>query len=145
MGGIGVFFPGTTGFATEENSPLNTPLVTNHKKPDYAQIGEYMAFVAAGGSKAAGLPFERPVNGAPALPEFTEPFGRIDLAGITLNLFGPGGLEGLNHLLTFGANARRGLSERRHQRARRCGERHTARRSRSTLRLAGDSAHDAGG
>ncbi len=103
VGGIGVFFPGTTGFATEENSPLNTPLVTNHKKPDYAQIGEYMAFVAAGGSTQAGLPFNGPVNGAPALPDFTEPFGRIDLAGITLNLFGPGGLEGLNHLLTFGA------------------------------------------
>jgi uncharacterized protein GlcG (DUF336 family) len=103
VGGIGVFFPGTTGFATEENSPLNTPLVTNHRKPDYAQIGEYMAFVAAGGSAKAGLPFNGPVNGAPALPNFTEPFGRIDLAGITLNVFGPGGLEGFNHLLTFGA------------------------------------------
>ena len=43
------------------------------------------------------------MNGAPALPDFTEPFGRIDLAGITLNLFGSGGLEGINHLLTFGA------------------------------------------
>ena len=35
-------------------------------------------------------------------PNFTEPFGRIDLAGITLNLFGSGGLEGTEHLLTFG-------------------------------------------
>ena len=103
VGGIGVFFPGTTGYATEENSPLNTPLLVDKKKPDYAQIGEYMAFVAAGGSKDAGLPMNGPINGAPAVPEFTEPFGRIDLAGITLNLFGPGGLEGLSHLLTFGA------------------------------------------
>ncbi len=103
VGGIGVFFPGTTGYATEENSPLNTPLLINKAKPDYAQIGEYMALVAAGGSAAAGLPTSGPVNGAPALPGFAEPFGRIDLAGITLNLFGPGGLEGLNHLLTFGA------------------------------------------
>ena len=103
VGGIGVFFPGTTGYATEENSPLNTPLLVDKKKPDYAQIGEYMAFVAAGGSKDAGLPMNGPINGAPALPDFTEPFGRIDLAGITLNLFGPGGLEGLNQLLTFGA------------------------------------------
>ncbi len=102
VGGIGVFFPGTTGYATEENSPLNTPLLVNNEKPDYAQIGEYMAFVAAGGSSQAGLPMSGPINGAPALPGFTEPFGRIDLAGITLNLFGPGGLEGLNHLLTFG-------------------------------------------
>ncbi len=102
VGGIGIFFPGTTGYATEENSPLNTPLLFDKKKPDFAQIGEYMALVAAGGSKDAGLPLSGPVNGAPALPDFTEPFGRIDLAGITLNLFGPGGLEGLNHLLTFG-------------------------------------------
>jgi uncharacterized protein GlcG (DUF336 family) len=103
VGGIGVFFPGTTGYATEENSPLNTPLLFDGKKPDYAQIGEYMALVAAGGSADAGLPMSGPVNGAPALPGFTEPFGRIDLAGITLNLFGPGGLEGLSHLLNFGA------------------------------------------
>ena len=103
VGGIGIFFPGTTGYATEENSPLNTPLLTDSKKPDFTQIAEYMAFVAAGGSKVAGVPFNGPVNGAPALPDFTEPFGRIDLAGITLNLFGSGGLEGINHLLTFGA------------------------------------------
>ena len=51
VGGIGVFFPGTTGFATEENSPLNTPLLFDGKKPDYAQIGEYMALVAAGAAK----------------------------------------------------------------------------------------------
>ena len=102
VGGIGVFFPGTTGYATEENSPLNTPTLTNSKKPDYTQIAEYMAFVAAGGSKAAGVNLSGPVNGAPALPDFSEPFGRIDLAGITLNLFGSGGLEGINRVLTFG-------------------------------------------
>ncbi len=102
VGGIGVFFPGTTGYATEENSPLNTPLLVDNKKPDYAQIAEYVAFVAAGGSKQAGVPMNGPINGAPVLPDITEPFGRIDLAGITLNLFGSGGLEGINHLLTFG-------------------------------------------
>jgi len=50
----------------------------------------------------AGVPLNGPVNGAPALPDFTEPFGRIDLAGITLDLFGGHGLEGLNNLLSFG-------------------------------------------
>ena len=70
-----------------------------------------MAFVAAGGSKTAGVPLTGPVNGAPALPDFTEPFGRIDLAGITLNLFGSGGLEGINHLLTFGAKLGDGRSQ----------------------------------
>jgi len=102
VGGIGVFFPGTTGYATEENSKLNTPLLYNPQKPDLSEVAEYMAFVAAGGSKMAGVPLNGPVNGAPALPDFTEPFGRIDLAGITLDLFGGHGLEGLNNLLSFG-------------------------------------------
>ncbi len=102
VGGIGVFFPGTTGYATEENSKLNTPLLYNSHKLDLSEVAEYMAFVAAGGSKAAGVPFSGAVNRAPALPDFTEPFGRIDLAGITLNLFGGGGLEGIKNLLTLG-------------------------------------------
>ena len=103
VGGIGVFFPGTTGYATEENSKLNTPLLYNPHKLDLSEVAEYMAFVAAGGSKSAGLPLSGPVNNAPALPDFTEPFGRIDLAGITLDLFGGGGLEGPKNLLNFGA------------------------------------------
>jgi uncharacterized protein GlcG (DUF336 family) len=103
VGGIGVFFPGTTGYATEENSTLNTPLLRNKHEPDFSQIAEYMAFVAAGGSKMAGVPFNGPVNGAPALSNFTEPFARDDLVGITLNFFGNGGLEGIKNLLNFGA------------------------------------------
>ncbi len=103
VGGIGVFFPGTTGYATEENSTLNTPLLRNKKEPDYSDVAEYMAFVAAGGSSQAGVPINGPVNGAPALPNFTEPFGRIDLVGITLNLFGHGGLEGVKNVLSYGA------------------------------------------
>ncbi len=103
VGGIGVFFPGTTGYATEENSKLNTPLLYDPHKLDLSDVAEYMGFVAAGGSVAAGYPFNGPVNGAPALPDFSEPFGRIDLAGITLDLFGPHGLEGIKNLLNFGA------------------------------------------
>jgi uncharacterized protein GlcG (DUF336 family) len=108
VGGIGVFFPGTTGYATAENSKLNTPLLYDGHKLDLSEVAEYMAFVAAGGSKAAGVPFNGPVNGSPALPEFTEPFGRIDLAGITLNLFGGGGLEGIKNLLTLGGTLGQG-------------------------------------
>jgi uncharacterized protein GlcG (DUF336 family) len=103
VGGIGVFFPGTTGYATAENSTLNTPALRNKKEPDFSDIAEYMAFVAAGGSLQAGVPFNGPVNGAPALPNFTEPFGRIDLVGITLNIFGRGGLQGIQSMLNFGA------------------------------------------
>lgn len=103
VGGIGVFFPGTTGYATEENSKLNTPLLYDPHKLDLSDVAEYMGFVAAGGSVSAGYPLNGPVNGATALPDFTEPFGRIDLAGITLDLFGPHGLEGIKNLLNFGA------------------------------------------
>ena len=104
VGGIGVFFPGTTGYATEENSKLNTPLVRNPHKLDLSEVAEYMAFVAAGGSAEAGFPLSGPVGNAPALPGFSEPFGRIDLAGISLNIFGGGGaLEGPKNLLNFGA------------------------------------------
>jgi uncharacterized protein GlcG (DUF336 family) len=104
VGGIGVFFPGTTGYATEENSTLNTPVLRDKHKPDYSDIAEYMAFVAAGGSKQAGVPFNGPINGASALPNFTLPFGRIDLVGITLNIYGNGGLEGINHMLSVADN-----------------------------------------
>jgi uncharacterized protein GlcG (DUF336 family) len=102
VGGIGVFFPGTTGYATEENSKLNTPALYNPKKTDLSEEGEYMAFVAAGGSEMAGVPFGAE-NGAPALPGFTEPFGRIDLVGITLDIFGGHGLQGIKNLLSFGS------------------------------------------
>lgn len=103
VGGIGVFFPGTTGFATEENSKLSTPLVRTPHALDLSEVAEYMALLAAGGSKQAGFPLSGPVGNAPALPGFSEPFGRIDLAGITLNLFGGGGaFEGLKNLLNLG-------------------------------------------
>ena len=108
VGGIGVFFPGTSGYATEENSKLNTPLLHDPHKLDLSEVAEYMAFVAAGGSSAAGLPFNGEVNGAPALKNFTEPFGRIDLAGITLDIFGGHGLEGPKNLLTLGGTLGKG-------------------------------------
>jgi uncharacterized protein GlcG (DUF336 family) len=104
VGGIGVFFPGTTGFATEENSGLNTPLVRRKQRIDYTQIAELMAFRAVGGSKAINVDFSGAFNGAPALPGFTLPFKRIDLAGITLNTIGSGGLEGPNRVLKVNAS-----------------------------------------
>lgn len=103
VGGIGVFFPGPNGMATFEqdfqtadqrkaahkkaqttNERLNAPLV---------QQAEYMAVAAAGGvGTIAGIPL--PAN-------YVLPTGRIDLAGITLEIYGqnPKGLPGL---LSFG-------------------------------------------
>ena len=48
VGGIGVFFPGTTGYADAENSSLSTNY--NPKLPDRSLEAEYVAFAALGGS-----------------------------------------------------------------------------------------------
>ena len=53
MGGIGVFFPGTTGYASEENSSLSATY--DPSKPDLSLEAEFIAFAAAGGSSGAGL------------------------------------------------------------------------------------------
>jgi len=88
VGGIGVFFPGKTGFASESNSHLGSEY--NNAKPDRAEEAEYVAFAAVGGSSGANLKIGT-LGGVGALPGFDLPFGRIDLVGITLDLFGPGG------------------------------------------------------
>jgi uncharacterized protein GlcG (DUF336 family) len=100
VGGLGVFFPGTTGFATEENSALSADY--NPSKPDLSLEAEWMAFAAVGGSPGAGFPVGT-LNGIAPLAGFALPFGRIDLAGITLPLFGPDGLQGPAYLAAVGA------------------------------------------
>ena len=59
VGGIGVFFPGRSGFATEENSVLSTTY--NPALPDRSFEAEWIAFAAAGGARAA-------IGSAPILP-----------------------------------------------------------------------------
>ena len=122
VGGIGVFFPGETGNATEENSALNDAGFYDPKKPDRSLEAEYIAFVTVGGVPASQLNFNQPglatagkVGDAPALPGlvnnkfknsstvFGLPFGRIDLVGITLSLFGGQGLLGPQNLLNAGS------------------------------------------
>lgn len=84
VGGIGVFFPGTTGFATEENSILDVTYDPN--KRDRSLEAEFIATTVAG----------------PAiLRDF--PGARLDLVGITLDVIGPGGTQGLDTLMQFGA------------------------------------------
>ena len=64
-----------------------------------------MAFVAAGGSPSwPGFP-NGPINGAPALPEFHRAVRPDRPGGITLNIFGGGGLEGPDHLLTSASSS----------------------------------------
>jgi uncharacterized protein GlcG (DUF336 family) len=99
VGGIGVFFPGTTGYASAENSSMSN--THDPTKPDRSLEAEYVAFAAAGGSSGAGFPIGT-LGGVPALPGFDLPFGRIDLVGITLDIYGPGGTQGPDNLVRFG-------------------------------------------
>ena len=101
VGGIGVFFPGTTGYASEENSSLSNTY--DPSKPDLSLEAEYIAFAAAGGSSMAGYQIGA-IAGIPPLPGFDLPFGRIDLVGITLDIYGPHGLQGPQILVNFGRN-----------------------------------------
>jgi uncharacterized protein GlcG (DUF336 family) len=98
VGGIGVFFPGTTGFATAENSSLSA--THDPSKPDRSLEAEFVALAAAGGSSAAGFPVGT-LGGIPALPGFDLPFPRIDLQGITLDTIGPGGDQGPANLVSY--------------------------------------------
>jgi uncharacterized protein GlcG (DUF336 family) len=97
VGGIGVFFPGTTGYATEENSSLSTTF--DPSKPDRSLEAETVAFVAAGGSSQAGFTFG-PIGGCPAVP-FDLPFNLVDLAGITIDAVGQGGGQGPTNLINY--------------------------------------------
>jgi uncharacterized protein GlcG (DUF336 family) len=85
VGGIGVFFPGTTGFATEENSSLDATY--DPRKRDRSLEAEFMAFAAVGNRLPTNL-------GNPI---------RLDLVGITLDTIGPAGTRGIEILKQFGA------------------------------------------
>lgn len=94
VGGIGVFFPGTTGFATEENSALSQTY--DPKKPDLAFRAEAIAFAAVGGIPGTAFAVGA-INGVAPVPGvgivLPSP-GRLDLVGITLDVFGPRGNQG---------------------------------------------------
>ncbi len=98
VGGIGVFFPGKTGFASEENSSLSADF--NPNKPDLSMEAEFIALAAVGGSKAAGFPVGV-LAGIPPLPGFDLPSPRIDLVGITLDTVGLGGTRGPQNLINY--------------------------------------------
>ncbi|MDZ4852153.1 MAG: hypothetical protein SGI77_22930 [Pirellulaceae bacterium] len=99
VGGIGVFFPGTKGFATVEQgfehastrgslgaqteaSRINAPRVLE---------AEFIAFFASRGVTFGSFTtsVEEFEGVAPRLDAFGGPGGRIDLVGITLEIYGP--------------------------------------------------------
>jgi uncharacterized protein GlcG (DUF336 family) len=93
VGGIGVFFPGLDGFATHEQGfvPNARQTSTQRLNARKALEAEYIAIAAAGGVNI------RPVGNIGGLtppPGYVLPFGRIDLVGIQLEVFGPNPTKG---------------------------------------------------
>ncbi len=113
VGGIGVFFPGKTGYATESNSELSTTF--DPTKADRTNEAEWIAFAAAGGTRVS-VPkgeFELApvddINGVGLPAGIGLPVGRIDLVGIQLDVFGRGGaIRGGNAVKAVGAAVGRG-------------------------------------
>ncbi len=101
VGGIGVFFPGPSGFASyeqnfhpvanpndpnaefaAENARTNAPLVLE---------AEWMAFAAAGGTVVAPPQLRSQLFPVPSVPGYGLPLGNLNLVGVTLDVFGPTG------------------------------------------------------
>jgi len=101
VGGIGVFFPGEDGFATHEqgfrHQSENGGQVQSEKVRTNADLvlqAEAAALLAAAGEGLFGPPaFNRDLSEfndqLPELDRFIVPISRIDLVGITLEIFGP--------------------------------------------------------
>ncbi|HUP79810.1 MAG TPA: dockerin type I domain-containing protein [Pirellula sp.] len=99
VGGIGVFFPGPNGYASYEQNFVHTSLrgaagpQSNSDRLNAPKVleSEFIAYFAAGGTVVG--PGATPVTQfeglAPSRGSFGMPIGRIDLVGITLEIFGP--------------------------------------------------------
>lgn len=101
VGGIGVFFPGEDGFATHEQGFVHASDLGGKAQGELARTNadkvleaEYIAFAAAAGGGILGRrEFVRNIDDLndklPPLPNFVALNGRIDLVGITLEIYGP--------------------------------------------------------
>lgn len=99
VGGIGVFFPGEDGYATYEQNFQHGVGQTEKARTNAPKVleAEYSAVVAAAGTGNLFNPFQSAFrrdlsffnNQLDPLPNFALPTGRIDLVGITLEIFGP--------------------------------------------------------
>jgi uncharacterized protein GlcG (DUF336 family) len=110
VGGIGVFYPGTTGYASAENSSLSTNY--NPALPDRSLEAEYAAFAAVGGDPGLGLPIGT-LGGIPALPDISFPLmpgQQITLAGVTLPILGSANAGGPTSLVAYGAALGQGVN-----------------------------------
>ncbi len=104
VGGLGVFFPGKTGYATEENSSRSTTF--DPTKPDRTLEAEFIAFATIGGVDVlGGVPLPTGVAIQPVLDFLAnQRLNSIYLVGINLEIFGEGiPTEGIKKLRAIGA------------------------------------------
>jgi len=89
VGGIGVFFPGLDGYATHEQGFVPNARQTSTQRLNSAKAleAEYIAIAAAGG--VTNLRAIGAIGGLAPPSGYVLPFGRIDLVGIQLEVFGP--------------------------------------------------------
>ena len=126
VGGIGVFFPGPDGYASHEqgftdfygpnnetgplgnssNAVLALRTAVNRTNAAKVLESEWIAFAAAGGSSGADASIGT-LDGVAPLGQYDLPFGRLDLVGITLEVYGPNPtssvpISGVDQLLATG-------------------------------------------
>ncbi|MCY2976070.1 MAG: heme-binding protein [Planctomycetota bacterium] len=97
VGGIGVFFPGPNGYATFEQGFVHTSvrgstqLESERVNAPKVLESEFIAFFAAGGTVVGpgATSVDRFEGLAPPRGPFGGVSGRIDLVGITLEIYGP--------------------------------------------------------
>ena len=98
-GGIGVFFPGPNGYASYEQNFVHASVrgaagpQSNSDRLNAPKVleSEFIAYFAAGGTVVGpgATPVTQFEGTAPPRGPFGMPIGRIDLVGITLEIFGP--------------------------------------------------------
>jgi uncharacterized protein GlcG (DUF336 family) len=102
VGGIGIFYPGTTGYASAENSSLSSNF--NPNLPDRSLEAEYAGLAALGGLPAFGAAIGS-LGGIAPLPDISYPLAPgqfITLVGVTLPLLGNATASGPTSLIAYG-------------------------------------------
>jgi uncharacterized protein GlcG (DUF336 family) len=112
VGGIGVFFPGSTGYADfEQNFQFTNKKQTTLQRTNapLELLAEWMAFAAAGGSKgvSAGVGVLGGVAPVTGYDVPLSPNTKISLVGITLDQVGAGSAGGVKQTLKTGTTAGR--------------------------------------
>ncbi len=109
VGGIGVFFPGSTGAADFEQGFAPGQSTLERLNAPRVLEAEFIALAAAGGSLGAATfpsPVPEavvgPIAGVAPVAGLDLPFGNITLVGIELEIVGPTpGIQGVRDLMSF--------------------------------------------